>query len=115
MDVRQGLLATPQRYGYGRYFRFRNNQGDVVPGDLFLSVNFDRWSDSGGTPLWLWISRTVSARAPQLRVSLPSVVDYGSNGPYDVPIRLTTGTEYDRVLADVVRQAREVGEMVEDQ
>ncbi len=114
MSVR-GLRAAPQRYGYGRYFRFRNNQGDVLPGDLFLSVNFHRWADSGDTPLWLWISRKFSAGAPQLRVSLPSVNKYGSNRPYEVPIRLTTGAEYSRVLSNVVRQVREVGEMVEDQ
>ena len=110
-----GLRATPQRQGYGRYFRFRNEQGDVVSGDLFLCVNFDRWADSSDTPLWLWISRNVSVSAPQLRRSLPSVIEYRSDGPYDVPIRLTTGAEYDHVLADVIRQVRKVGETVEDQ
>ena len=112
MSVR-GLRATPQRSGYGRYFRFRNDHGDVVSGDLFLCVNVDRWADSSDTPLWLWISSNVPLSGPQLRVSLPWVVEYGSDGPYDVPIHLTTGAEYDRVLSDVVRQVREIGEMVE--
>ena len=111
MSVR-GLRATPQRYGYGRYFRFRNDQGDVVSGDLFLCVNFDRWADSSDTPLWLWISRNVPLSGPQLRVSLPSVVEYGSDGPYDVPIHLTAGVEYDQVLAGVVRQIREISNLV---
>lgn len=114
MSVR-GLRATPQRQGYGRYFRFRREDGDVIPGDLFLCVNVDRWADSGDTPLWLWISRNVPLSGTQLRVQVPPVVEYGSDGPYDVPIHLTTGAEYERVLANVIRQVREIGELVKGQ
>ena len=39
--------ATPQRNGYGRYFRFMG-----VTGDLFLCVNFCLWAASGETPSW---------------------------------------------------------------
>ena len=107
-----GLRATPQRDGYGRYFRIRNNLGDVIKGDLFLCVNFGRWATSGDTPLWLWISSNLSVNAPQLRVDVPSVVEYGSNGPYDAPIYLTAGVEYERVLADVVRQIKDIAKVV---
>ena len=109
---RRGLRATPQRDGYGRYFRFRNASGDVVPGDLFLCVNFWLWATSGDTPLWLWIGGSVPVDAGRLRQSVPSLVDYGNYGTYDVPIYLTAGVEYERVLADVVRQIREIREMV---
>ncbi len=103
----KGLRATAQRDGYGRYFRFTG-----VTGDLFLCVNFGRWATSGDTPLWLWIDHTVPVVAAQLRGKVPSVVEYGSNGPYNVPLYLPVGVEYDRVLADVVRQVREIEEVV---
>ena len=112
---RRGLRATPQRDGYGRYFRFRDDSGDVVPGDLFLCVNFWLWATSGDTPLWLWIGASVPVDAGQLRQSVPSLVDYGNYGTYDVPIYLTSGVEYERVLADVVSQVRKIGEMVNAQ
>ena len=110
-----GLRATPQRDGYGRYFNFRNSLGDVVPGDLFLCVNFGRWATSGDTPVWLWIGSKVPVSAAHLRVHVPTVVEHGNNGPYDLPIYLTAGVEYERVLADVVRQVSKIGEMVNDQ
>ena len=47
-----GGRATPQRGGYGRYFRFRDGQG-LVPGYLFLCVNYGLWASRGDTPLWL--------------------------------------------------------------
>ena len=111
MSIR-GLRATPQRDGYGRYFRFRNDLGDVVPGDLFLCVNYGLWATSGDTPLWVWIGSTVPVNAAQLRDSVPSLVEYGNHGTYDVPIYLTTGTEYERVLDDVVRQVKEIAGLV---
>ncbi len=101
------LRATPQRDGYGRYFRFRSASGDVIPGDLFLCVNFQLWSTRGDTPLWLWISRRVPVDAGRLQHSVPSMVDYG-NQRYDVPIYLATGVEYEHVLPDVVFQIRKI-------
>ena len=44
----QGLRATPQWYGYGRYFRFPE-----VVGYFWFGVNHERWAGSGDTPLWL--------------------------------------------------------------
>ena len=107
----KGLRATPQRDGYGRYFRFRSASEIVNHGDLFLCMNFQLWATRGDTPLWLWISRSVPVDSGRLQHSVPSMVDRGNQG-YDVPIYLTTGVEYQRVLADVVHQVREIGEMV---
>ena len=109
----EGLRATPQRDGYGRYFRFRTDQGEVIPGDLFLCVNYRLWATSGDTPLWLWISGDVPISPAHLRGNVRSLVELGgSSGPYDVPIYLTPGAEYGRVLDNVVRQVKAIWEMV---
>ena len=43
---RKGLRATPRSYGYGRYIRLH---GAVV----WFGVNFERFEETGDTPLWL--------------------------------------------------------------
>ena len=106
-----GLRATPQRDGYGRYFRFRNDQGEVIPGDLFLCVNYRLWATSGDTPLWLWISGDVPISPTQPRDNVSSLIELGGSGPYDVPIYLTPGAEYGRVLDNVVRQVKAIREI----
>ena len=111
MSVR-GFRATAQRDGYGRYFKFRTDSGEVIDGTLFLCVNYRLWATSGDTPLWLWIGSDVPISPVRLRDNTPSLVEHGSNGPYDVPIYLTAGVEYGRVLDDVVRQVKDIWEMV---
>ena len=109
----EGLRATPQRSGYGRYFRFKTALGDVVPGTLFLCVHFRLWATSGDTPVWLRIYSDVPISPAHLREEVPSLVDYGgSRDHYDVPIYLTPGVEYGRVLDDVVRQVKVIWGMV---
>ena len=97
----KGLRATPQRAGYGRYFRFAG-----VSGDLFLCVNYDLWATSGDTPIWLWIGGHVPVDSGKLRDRAPSLVEYEGYGTYDVPIYLKTGVEYEEVLNDAVDQVR---------
>ena len=72
-----GLRATPQRYGYGRYFRLHH----VV---VWFGIDMGSWAwvDSGHTPLWLGPS---------------------DNSWWD-PIYLPTGVEYPDVLDSVVEQ-----------
>ncbi len=77
----QGLRATPQKHGYGRYFRFSG-----VGGDWWFGINHDRWATSQDTPLWLVMGELCFA------------------------IYLKTGVEYDSVLDDVARQLRAYGE-----
>ena len=111
MSVRH-LRAVGQRDGYGRYFRFRTDLGEVIPGDLFLCVNYRLWATSDDTPLWLQIGVDVPITQAHLRDNVPSLVEHGgSRWPYDVPIYLTPGAEYGRVLDDVVRQVKVVWEM----
>ena len=112
MSVR-GLRAAAQRDGYGRYFRFRTDSGEVIDSDLFLCVNYRLWATSGDTPLWLWISSNVPINLTHLLENVPSQVELGGNsGPYDMPIYLTPGVEYGRVLGDVVRQVKDIWKMV---
>ncbi len=112
MSVR-GLRATAQRHGYGRYFRFRNDQGEVISGYLFLCVNYRLWATSGDTPLWLRIGSDVPINTAHLRDKVPSLVELGDSGwLYDVPIYLKTGAEYGRVLDKVVCQIKGIWEMV---
>ena len=106
------LRATSRRNGYGRYFQFKNASGDVIPGTLFLCVNFRLWATSGDTPLWLRIAHRVPIDAGRLRQSVPSLVDDSHEWAYDVPMYVTTGVEYGCVLADVVLQTRRIGDMV---
>ena len=103
----RGLRATPQREGYGRYFRFTN-----VPGVLYLSVNYWLWSTEADTPLWLWINGDVPVDFDKLLDNYPSLADYEGYGYYDVPIRLKAGVEYQAVLDDVIRQIKEIKESV---
>ena len=112
MSVR-GFRATEQRDGYGRYFRFRTDSGQVIDGDLFLCVNYRLWATSGDTPLWLWIGGKVPINLTRLRENVLSMVELGgSRGPYDVPIYLSPGVEYGRVLDDVVRQVKDIWKTV---
>lgn len=102
---------TPQREGYGRYFKFIDvSYGTDIPGDLFLCVNHLRWATSANTPLWLWIGSGVPISIAKLRNGVPSLVE--GVGAFDVPIYLQTGVEYDSVVDDVVRQIREIADLI---
>ena len=102
----KNLIASPQREGYGRHFRFTS-----VTGGLFLCVNYGRWATSGDTPLWFWIGRDVSVNFGKLRSHAPSLVQ--EKFGYDVPIHLQTGIEYEGVVEDVVRQLRAIADMID--
>ena len=98
--------------GYGRYFGFTTDQGEVIPGSLFLCMDYRLWATSGDTPLWLRINSDVPINPVHLRGNVLSLVEYGgSSGSYDVPIYLTPGAEYGRVLDDVVRQVKVIWEI----
>ena len=110
----KGLRATPQKEGYGRYLRFTDvSSGRLIPGDLFLCVNYWRWATSGDTPLWLWIGSDVPVNAGTIRDRLPSLVEDERSSTCDVPIYLKTGVEYEGVLKDVVRQLKAIADMID--
>ena len=82
-----GGRATPQRFGYGRYFRF----GGV---SVWFGVHFVHWAETGQTPLWLQ----------------PQQGDYLWH-----PIDLPTGVEYDNVIDRVVEQLHLTGQLLKSQ
>ena len=101
------LRATPQRDGYGRYFRFTNTQGD-----LFLGVNFRLWSTRGDTPLWLWISGSVPVDVDRLREKVSQPEQNEGGRPSYIPLHLKTGVEHQAVLDDIIRQLKEVKDTI---
>ena len=85
MDTRN-LRATPQWYGYGRYFHFSG-----LKGDCWFGVNVQRWANDADTPLWL--NHYDSSRA---RIW--------------TPIYPKLGAEYPEVLDDVAAQLKAIAE-----
>ncbi len=90
---RSGLNATPQPYGYGRYFRF---SGMSQASSLWFGVNHERWAGSGDTPLWLRVGDRVDVNVDEIGRKLSLQV-------HDrwVPIHPKQGVEYPEVLEDV--------------
>ena len=72
--------ATPQRYGYGRYFQFVETRGE-----FWFGINYEMWAGGGNTPLWL--------------------CPYSDDNW--VPIHLKLGVEYHEILDDVAAQLKE--------
>ena len=108
----QGLPTGGGQEGHGRFCRFIDEAGKTDTKEWFLRVSFDRWADSGDTPLWLqkWKPYLGPNALATLRNHKLRVVDHG--GQFYVPIYLKTGVEYDRVLADVMGQVKSIAALV---
>ena len=99
----RGLRATPQWYGYGRYFRFAG-----VPGDFWFGINYELWAGSADTPLWLWDRKSrFQARTDEILKELNVQVQDDW-----VPIYPKMGVEYHAVLDDVASQLKAVAKIV---
>ena len=99
----QGLAATSQRWGYGRYLRFSN-----VDAHYWFGVNHELWSRYGDTPLWLRVGDPTVVRADEIGRALNVRVQ-----DEWIPIHLKTGVEYSEVLDDVVSQLKVISRTVE--
>ncbi len=97
MSIR-GTLATPQRYGYGRYFRF-DALSEVF---LWFGVNHEMWATEAGTPLWL---RVLNVRGQSDWGEQKYVVQGQDRW---IPIHPKVGVEYAEVLEDVVSQLKAI-------
>ena len=102
-----GLKATPQRWGYGRYFRFVD-QKNWKSGIHWLGVNHEQWSKSGDTPLWLLCASGQSgvgmaAIAAQLRVR---------HSGHWIPIHLRREAEYQAVLDDASEALKSIARIL---
>jgi hypothetical protein len=95
----QGLRATPQSFGYGRYFHFRN-----VDRDFWFGVNFEQWSKNGGTPLWVTVNGPVTVNTAEIVNQL----NVQMQGRW-IPIDLNTNVDYDDVLNDLVAKLKIIG------
>ena len=103
MDT-QGLQATAQRYGYGRYFRFSG-----VSLYFWFGVNHDMWARSGDTPLWLRAYDGNQVSMNEIGRELNVQVQDGW-----IPVHPKTGVEYPDVLDDVVSQLKVIAKIVGD-
>ena len=101
LDI-SGLSATSQRYGYGRYVRFKE-----VPGDCWFGVNHEQWAKNEDTPLWLLLHEDLQARTDEIGKKLDRQV-------YDgwVPIFPKLRVEEAEVLNDMVRQLKVIARVV---
>lgn len=99
------LRATPQRAGYGRYFRFVVDPSEA---SFFLCVELDYWAEQGDTPMWLWVTSNT-----YLEQKLHDGNGWSRDDGYlYTPIYLKIGAEYDDVLDDIVDQLRRIAEIV---
>lgn len=99
----EGLMVTPQSYGYGRYLR-------LYRAGAWFGVNLKLWARHGDTPLWLSFYES-EGKGKDTEVSL-GVIRRELELPVDAsdyPIHLRVGVEYDAVLDDVVAQLKEIG------
>ena len=98
----EGLAATAQRYGYGRYLRFSG-----LDGDFWFGVNHERWAGSGDTPLWLRVCDRTEVNMDEIGRELKVRVQ-----DEWIPVRLKTGVEYEEVLNDVVSQLKAIARII---
>ncbi len=106
----EGLKATPQRAGYGRYLRFLDDRGAPTSYASFLCVTVDYWATMGDTPLWLWIGWQTESDF-QSRDGSSSLTVIEDDGGMWTPIYLKVEVEYHSVLADAVSQLHRIREI----
>ena len=99
----QGLRATAQRHGYGRYIHLSG-----VKGDFWLGINHEMWARSGDTPLWLSIG---SYGTTEIQEAIGRALNVQVEGRW-VPIFPKLGVEYPGVLDDVVSQLKVIAELL---
>ena len=83
----ENLQATPQWYGYGRYFWLVETDETKEWESFWFGVNHVRWARRGDTPLWM---RRYSDSA------------------WSPPIYLKVGVEYHELLDDVTSQVKKM-------
>ena len=108
-----GLIVTPQKWGYGRYLYLNGTGG------AWFGIDIERWARGSfsDTPLWLhfeqWKNEPYRAQWPGTRCALESLL-CGRDPPgyfvegdkIYIPIVLPAGVEYEAVLDTVVDRLR---------
>jgi hypothetical protein len=97
----KGLIASAGHGWYGRYLRLKG-YGAVIQ---FSAWNWSKWSMS---PLWLGVKGEDWKRSAKVRDALlRSSIEFREDDQHEycfIPIRLTTGEERERVIADALDQ-----------
>ena len=109
-----GLIATPQRYGYGRYLRL-GSKGTDRWGGAWFGVNLDLWAKFADTPLGLTFSDNKGwnpAVVPVFELREILGEERWAGTQYTVPVYLPTGLERNAVLEAVVEQLSELAGLI---
>lgn len=95
------LNVTPRPHGYGRYLRLGSEDANVWAGAWF-GIDYTLWAKSRETPLWITFYSDWDGviSVDEMRDRLGN--DIWANTPNSIPLNLTTGVEYEEVLADVI-------------
>lgn len=106
--MRGRYAASHGWYKAGRYAKFQN-------AGFWLGVHHKLWSMFGRTPIWVSFSRG-EGRADRLhdivRAWLNDDRAYSHDGMILIPMMLAVGVEKERVVADAVRQLRELNNVL---
>ncbi len=94
-----GLRATPQYHGYGRYARFTG----IDRNGFWIGINDERWADYGDTPLWLQLYGEYTTRANDIAKAMNIPIK-----DHWLPIHLKLDVEYHEVLDHVRSQVRTI-------
>ena len=98
--------ATPQRYGYGRYFRFTGVRGVLLVRGLIIRSGLE----TRILPFWLWANHHFQAR-DRIGKELSVQVQDGQ-GEYWVPVHPKLDVEYPEVLDDIASKLKAVAKIV---
>ena len=106
------LKVTPRLHGYGRYLRLGSKDADVWAGAWF-GIDYTLWAKYRETPLWINFSSNNwddVVSVDELRERLGNEI--WANTPSSIPLHLTMGVEYQKVLSDVVKRMVAIAERI---
>ena len=101
-----GLRPTHGYYTAGRYLRLH---GNLV---TWIGIDLRVWHKAGITPLWWWLQDDASGSLTERLKTNPEIskdVEF-NNGGLNIPIRLKTGVERERIIEDAVAQIKRVAD-----
>lgn len=107
----KGLQVVAKNYGGGRYAAFKT-------AGCWVGLDHEMWSLRGRSPLWIEFDKGDWSRADRLREPLRGWLNadppraFAEGKAIQVPVLIQVGAEKDRVVADAVRQIRELDELI---
>lgn len=107
----KGLNVSARDYGGGRYANF-------YAAGCWVGLDHEMWSLRGRSPLWIEFDKRSWKHTERLREPLRGWLNadppraFAENKGIHVPVLILLGAEKDRVIADAVRQIRELHELM---